>query len=307
MKTQITKQHTNVVAVQPLTTFHKEDRMKKQSLNALKLAILFAMVVTMALSAVAQNEVVGPPTPYQNPQQLALKEWYPANTWATVTGLFPGGGTFNGPNLLVFDGSNIWVSHNGGANGNSVDKLQASDDKFIGRYQVGAAGTAAYPGAFDGVNIWAPDHNSATGMVYKIRAADGAVTSCSLGTANASPMATAFDGTYVWVSTFNGNVVKFDPTSPSCAIKCTVAASAGSRMYGLAFDGTNMWATAYDNNQLIKVTSSCLATPYSAPGGPIGIVFDGTNLWTANQTGNSISEYHLNGTPGYTSALLTFA
>jgi hypothetical protein len=28
MKTQITKQHTTVVAVQPLTTFHKEDRMK---------------------------------------------------------------------------------------------------------------------------------------------------------------------------------------------------------------------------------------------------------------------------------------
>ncbi len=32
MKTQVTKQHTNVVAVQPLTSLHKEDRMKNAHL-----------------------------------------------------------------------------------------------------------------------------------------------------------------------------------------------------------------------------------------------------------------------------------
>ena len=66
MKTQSSKQHTNAVAVQPQTTFHKEDRMKKQSFNTLKMAILFAMVITMALSAVAQN---------YNSNQVALKKW----------------------------------------------------------------------------------------------------------------------------------------------------------------------------------------------------------------------------------------
>ncbi len=52
MKTQTNKHHTNVVAVQPQTTFHKEDRTKTQSSTTLKLAIFFAMVITMALSAV---------------------------------------------------------------------------------------------------------------------------------------------------------------------------------------------------------------------------------------------------------------
>ena|ERR1039457_1343384 len=53
MKTQITKQHTNVVAVQPLTTFHMEDRMKKQRSTMIKLALFAAMVVTMAMPAMA--------------------------------------------------------------------------------------------------------------------------------------------------------------------------------------------------------------------------------------------------------------
>jgi hypothetical protein len=40
MKTQISKQHTNAVAVQPQTMFHKEDRMKKRSSTTLKLVLL---------------------------------------------------------------------------------------------------------------------------------------------------------------------------------------------------------------------------------------------------------------------------
>ena len=60
MKTQITKQHTKIFAVQPLTTFHKEESYEKQSFNTLKLAIVFAMVVTMTLSAVAQIHHITP-------------------------------------------------------------------------------------------------------------------------------------------------------------------------------------------------------------------------------------------------------
>src|SRR5271157_4423506 len=47
MKTQTCKRHANVVGVQPQTTFHKEDRMKKQSSTTLKMAILVAMVVAV--------------------------------------------------------------------------------------------------------------------------------------------------------------------------------------------------------------------------------------------------------------------
>src|ERR1019366_4194772 len=166
--------------------------------------ILVAMVITMTLSAAAQDEVVGPPTPYQNPLQIALKEWYPANTSATVAGLYPGGLTFSNPNYVVFDGSNIWVSHTVAGGPNRIDKLQASDDKGIGSYTVGGTGgSAAYPGAFDGVNIWAPDHATGSSNVYRVRAADGVTTAtCNLGSTNQTLMAAAFDGTSVWVSTF---------------------------------------------------------------------------------------------------------
>lgn len=54
MKTQVTKQHNDVMAIQQPTTLHKEDRMKKHSSTTLKLAMLVAMVITMALSANAQ-------------------------------------------------------------------------------------------------------------------------------------------------------------------------------------------------------------------------------------------------------------
>ena len=55
MHTQSRKPHTNVVVVQPQTTLSKEEPMKKHSSTTLKLAILFAMVITMALSAAAQT------------------------------------------------------------------------------------------------------------------------------------------------------------------------------------------------------------------------------------------------------------
>jgi hypothetical protein len=54
MKTQISKQHTSAVAIQPQTMFQKEDRMKRQSSTTLKLALV-VMVITMALSARAQT------------------------------------------------------------------------------------------------------------------------------------------------------------------------------------------------------------------------------------------------------------
>ena len=300
MKTQVTKQHTNVVAVQPLTT-HKEDRMKNQSSTTLKLAILLAMVITMALSAIAQDEVVGSPTPYQNPLQIALKLWYPANLSENLTGLYPGGGSFSSPGGVVFDGANIWVSHVVASGPNRVDKLQASDGKFIASYTITGSSNGAGPSGFDGVNIWIPDHSPSSTTVFRTRAADGSTTACNLGSAATYPDTAAFDGQYVWVSTNSGYVVKLNPNS--CAAPICSSPYLGSRIYALAFDGNSMWATAVDSNQVIKLSSSCAPTYYSVAGGPVGIVFDGTNLWTANQTGNSISRINLSGTVTGTYAL----
>ena len=301
MKTQISNQHTNVTAVQQPTTLHKEDRMKKQSSTTLKLAVIVAMALTLALSAVAQDEIIGGAgSTYQNPMQLALKEWYQANLSAIVTGLYPGGGSFSSPGTVVFDGSNIWVEHVVSGGPNKVDKLQASDGKFIASYTVGKAGTDADPSAYDGTNIWAPDHSPSSTTVYAVRAADGTTTACNLGSSATYPNTVAFDGKYVWVSTDNGYVVQFGYTNTSAGVtcgpvKCTTH-NLGSRLYGLAYDGNGtMWVTAVDSNQVIGLNSSCAQTTAYTVEGPIGIVFDGTNLWTANQTGNSISRITLPG------------
>lgn len=55
MKTQISKTHTSAVVVQPQTTFQKGDSVKRQSSTTVKLAMVVALVLTMALSAGAQT------------------------------------------------------------------------------------------------------------------------------------------------------------------------------------------------------------------------------------------------------------
>ncbi len=285
--------------------------MNKQSSRTLKLAIFFAMVVTMALSAVAQDEVVGGPgTTYQNPLQIALKEWYPANLSATLTTLNPGGGSLSAPGGVLFDGTNLWVEHAASPN-YYVDKLQASDGKFIGRYKVGlGSSSVAGPAGFDGVNIWLPEHQPSANLMHRIRAADGvSISDCNLGSNGYYPNTAVFDGQNMWVGTDNYTVVKVNANT--CAVQCANT-SIASRIYGLAYDGTYMWATAVDSNKVVKLNSSCAQVASYTVSGPIGIAFDGTNMWTANQSGASttrinvssgaIATYSLGAGPAWTIA-----
>ncbi len=93
MKTQISQQHIAPIAVQPQTTFQKEDRMKRQSSTPLKLALV-VMVIAMALSARAQ-------TVYMT-QQDNICQTDPAcdpNTLMSFS--FPAGGQFTATQVGV--------------------------------------------------------------------------------------------------------------------------------------------------------------------------------------------------------------
>jgi len=295
MKTQKNETTTTAANLQPTVHKEKENFMKKHSFTSLALAVVFAMFLTFPLSATAQDEVVGGPgTTYQNPLQLALKAWYPANLSAV---LGPPNYTFSSPGGIVFDGSNIWVEHVVSGGPDKLDKIQVSDGKLVGTYTVGTAGTTASPSAFDGVNIWSPDHTQGSSTIYRTVAATGLPAnpaSCNLGSGQ-WPDSAAFDGQYMWVSTNNGYVVKVNANN--CTISCS--ANLGGRLYDLAYDGHSMWVTAVYSNEVFKLNSNCTqapGSPYAVGAGPIGIVFDGSNMWTANQVGQSVSRISSTGT-----------
>ena len=85
----------------------------------------------------------------QNPEQIAVLHWYPANLTTTSTvGTEPDG--------MAFDGANIWVANLGS---NNVTKLQASTGKVLGTF---AVGTNPIYAALDGVNIWVTNLGSKT-------------------------------------------------------------------------------------------------------------------------------------------------
>src|SRR5690242_13521677 len=60
----------------------------------------------------------------QNPNQIAILRWYPANQAATFA-------VGAGPGQIAFDGSNMWVTN---SSANTVTKLQASDGKSLGNF-----------------------------------------------------------------------------------------------------------------------------------------------------------------------------
>jgi hypothetical protein len=302
MNAQITKPHNNVVAVQPVTTFHKDDRMKKQSSTTLKLAMLVAMVITTALSAVAQDDVVGGPgSTYYNPLQVALKAWYVGNEVVGFSEFYGGANaepyTLSQPNALTFDGSNIWIAN---AGSNKVMKIRASDDQFQASYSVKNPGAMA----FDGERIWV-DHRTATGgnTVSVLFASNGLTALPDIAVGN-QPNYMIWDGWGMWVVANDSTFKRIDNWGNTY---CSGKTPGGGRDYGVAFDGNNTWITDSTNSKVYEYTWQCvLIQTVSVSGGPIGIVFDGTNMWTANQNNGTVaqitpsggvSEYTVGGAP----------
>ncbi|HEY5176068.1 MAG TPA: hypothetical protein VII95_10955 [Terriglobales bacterium] len=334
MKTQISKQHINVVAVQPQTTFHKEDRMKKQSFNTLRLAILFAMVLTMALSAVAQ--VCVPGSTYCNPLQVALKAWYPANQAINFSSFYDSAGTahtLSSPNDMAFDGSNLWISNPGN---NTVMKVRAADGQFQASYPMTSPGSLA----FDGQRIWVNQRGGTT--VSAIYASDGRpalspitiasnpkglawdgwtmweVTDTTVGRINSwgggyyclvttpgGNTGVAFDGNYTWVSNASGNgyVYKYDW---HCTLQPGYPISVLGRPAGIVFDGTNMWTANGSNGTVARITpGGTVSNSYPVGNSPQQVVFDGGNIWVTLGSGGRVAKvFAFGGYRGTVSAII---
>lgn len=94
------------------------------------------------------------------------------------------------------------------------------------------------------------------------------------------PSGIAWDGQYLWVSTFGGpgDIRKFD-TSGNLL---DVFPSPGLWPYGLAFDGQYLWVLDYSEAKVYQLDSSGkVIKSIPAPGkNPIGLAYDGEYLWT---------------------------
>src|SRR4029077_14947886 len=79
-------------------------------------------VCALSLVSVFTWAQTGVTTSTNNPLQIALLHWYPANLVAHFS-------VGAGPVALVFDGGNVWVANE---NDNTVTKLRACDGLSLG-------------------------------------------------------------------------------------------------------------------------------------------------------------------------------
>src|SRR5579863_8761321 len=207
-----------------------------RSMKRVVIGICLALVIVATANLFpGRAQETGAPVPLPpgnpaatNPLKVALLKWYKGNLTTSFTvGQQPYGVAFDGENIwtansgdgtvtklraadgatlgtfkvgttpygVTFDGANVWVSN---SSDGSVTKLRASDGKTLGTFKVGQM---PFWMVFDGEDVWVA--NSGDGTVTKLRANDGK----ALGTFNTNgAIALAFDGTYIWVSTYTDQV-----------------------------------------------------------------------------------------------------
>jgi len=86
-------------------------------------------VVVVALWLVAISSQATLLAQANNPLQIAMLRWYPANRTATFT--VGGALGFKTPNFAAFDGTHIWVTD---SVSNQLYKLDPSDGSLLGRF-----------------------------------------------------------------------------------------------------------------------------------------------------------------------------
>ena len=144
--------------------------------------------------------------------------------------------------------------------------------------QITSCGTAynptSYGAAFDGQHIWVGCYNA--NRIVELNVSDGSVVRTI--TTVTAPIALAYDGANIWVST------------PSSAVK--VQASTGTVLgtyslgvgpLGLAFDGQNIWAAANSGGgfatKILATTGAHTNFPLTGCSEAVSVAFDGTNVW----------------------------
>lgn len=186
----------------------------------------------------------------------------------------------NGPALIKFDGSDLWVANAGDG---TVSRVKASDGRVLETW-TGATGALGVLVATGKVFVTG---QSSPGKLYQIdpSLAAGAVTTVTSSLGN-STIGIAFDGQRIWTANLGGSVsiVTLNPLTVN-----TVTTGFGG-CTGLVYDGTNIWVTNNGDTSIKKLDSNGnIILSVTVGGAPSHPAFDGTNIWVPNGSSNSIS------------------
>jgi YVTN family beta-propeller protein len=212
-----------LTALSPLGDAH-------QTLNVLQQPI--------ALAAVQYDDLPEPLLYFVDMNSDLLWRVDPTTSGVTAVGPIAPGRSGLGPQIMLFDGTNIWISN---AFNNSISKM----DKY-GVWQA-TFSVGNMPGglAFDGNSIWVANSNDNT--VAKLGADDGQIQ--KIITTGTDPNWMAFDGTNIWVTNWGSNTLTQIRASDGAVIGNFAT---GLNPNGVVFDGAHIWVANSGTNTISK-------------------------------------------------------
>jgi hypothetical protein len=208
-------------------------------------------------------------------RRAALGQW-----WTTTPHWDLGLGVTDvglGPQFLVSDGSDVWVTNHGDS---TVTRVRGSDGGVVESWSVSALPFAVLS-AMGRIFV-----SGGGGALFMIDPAQSPNPQQPVAELGGTALELAFDGDKIWSANSTGSVSIVTPGSWDIATKT----EGFNYTYGVVFDGHSIWVTDAGDSVIRKLDASGAILQNVAVGeAPAFPVFDGRNLWVPNQSGDSIT------------------
>jgi hypothetical protein len=146
---------------------------------------------------------------------------------------------------IIYDGGNIWVTD---AGDDTLKKLDSSGNIVL---SVSVGSDPLYP-AFDGTNIWVPNHfSNSVSVVRATGGFAGTVLATLTGNGLNNCQQAAFDGERILVTNDSPGTVSLWKASDLTPIGA-FPTGAGTFPFGVCSDGLNFWITLFNTNKLAR-------------------------------------------------------
>lgn len=220
-------------------------------------------------------------------QRVALKKWYGDNERASFTV-----GSGSTVDAVEFDGTSIWTLKGDGR----LYKCSTADGSCASPITTGS-GTGWITLGYDGKYLWTIHYSS--GDVRRVDPT--AYKTYSTINVGSNAEGFAFDGQFVYVATYGGDIKRINPTTLATNTLITLT-SCGPQ--AVAFDGTHLWASCWQSGANKAVRISLGATPAVVNQGNLsgpattGMAWDGTNMWVSIGSTGKVARIDPSTNPG---------